>query len=92
MDYTTHNRQAYFPYKDLNGKSHRGIPAVHHFNDGVLLLTGPDALVCVTGTTMLAASGRGKGVASACPLCGEATKDLRSHMGGHRPSVNSHIP
>ncbi|KAG2131051.1 hypothetical protein DEU56DRAFT_757676 [Suillus clintonianus] len=46
-------------------------------------LSGSDALVCVAGTTMLAASGRGKGVASTCPLCGEATKDLRSHMGCH---------
>ncbi|KAG1741482.1 uncharacterized protein EDB91DRAFT_1248037 [Suillus paluster] len=44
---------------------------------------GSDALVCAAGTEILTTSGRGQAVTSACPLCGDQTKDLRSHMGIH---------
>lgn len=47
------------------------------------MLAGSDALVCATGTEILATSGCGQVVASACPLCGDQTKDLRSHLGFH---------
>ncbi|KAG2131071.1 hypothetical protein DEU56DRAFT_740233 [Suillus clintonianus] len=42
-----------------------------------------DALICAAGTELLLTTGRGKTVMSACPVCCESTKDIRSHMGVH---------
>lgn len=47
------------------------------------LYVGVDGLMCASGSEVLASTGRGKAVASACPVCCETTKDLHSHMGVH---------